>query len=457
VRVAAILVFALISGHSTTQKVQQNIPEKTRILFLLDASGSMLASWKDEYRIDVAKRILTNMVDSLRGNNNLELALRVYGHMYFRKSQNCTDSRLEVPFRPGNHDQIIKKLKDIKPKGTTPIAYSLEQSANDFPEQKGYRNIIVLITDGLESCDGDPCAVSLALQQKGIFLKPFVIGIGGLNSEFDKEFSCIGQYYNAEDDLAFKEALQKVIETTLATTTATVELQDNRGSNKYSNVNVTFENEFTGTPAFDFIHYLDANKNPDTVEVDPVLIYNMVVHTLPPVIKRRLEIKPGKHNHIALKTPQGHLQVNQKNAKSYRKTVEVIMKKKSGEIFYVQEINSSQQYLAGNYEAVITTLPRRTFQIIISEGKTTLIDIPGPGIVNFFNSNRGYGSIYEIKSDNSQEWVGELKPVNSRSSWVLQPGNYKMVFRSELSRGSKFTSIKYFTVTSGASVGLQLP
>lgn len=446
----------LFSGRITAQEVQQNIPEKTRILFLLDASGSMLASWKQEYRIDVAKRILTEMVDSLRGNNDLELALRVYGHMFFRKSQNCTDSRLEVPFRPANHDQIIHKLNDIKPKGTTPIAYSLEQAAHDFPENKGYRNIIVLITDGLESCDGDPCAVSLALQQKGIFLKPFVIGIGGLQSEFDKEFSCIGKYYNAEDDLAFKEALQKAIETTMATTTASVELQGNVGTGKYSNVNVTFENDFTKTPAFDFIHYLNANKDPDTVEVDPVLSYNIIVQSLPPVIKRKVDIQPGRHNHLIIKTPQGHLQVNQKNTRTYRNAVEVIMKKNE-EIFYIQEINSRQKYLEGTYEAVITTLPRKTIQITISEDKTTLIDIPAPGIVNFFNSNHGYGSIYEIKPNNIQEWVGDFEPVKNRNAWILQPGDYKLVYRSKFAKGSKFTSIKFFTVTSGASIALQLP
>lgn len=456
-RVIAFFIFTLVSGHITAQQVQQKIPEKTRILFLLDASGSMLASWKQEYRIDVAKRILSNMVDSLRGNNDLELALRVYGHMFFRKSQNCTDSRLEVPFSPGNHDQIINKLNDIKPKGTTPIAYSLEQSANDFPEKEGFRNIIVLITDGLESCDGDPCAVSLALQQKGIFLKPFVIGIGGLKSDFDEEFSCIGKYYNAEDDVSFRKALQEAIETTMATTTATVELQGNIGSIKYSNVNVTFENNFTGTPAFDFIHYQDANKNPDTVEVDPVLSYNIIVHTLPSVLKRKVNIQPGQHNHLILKTPQGRLQITQKNTKSYQAPVQVIMKKKNGEIFYIQEINSRQQYLQGNYEAVITTLPRKIFEIKISEDKTTSIDIPAPGIINFFNSNNGYGSIYEIKQDNTQEWIGEFKPVKNRGSWVIQPGNYKLVYRSKFAKGSKFTSIKFFTVTSGTSIAVQLP
>lgn len=161
------------------RKVQQKVPERTRILFLLDGSGSMMGIWHNgESRIDVAKRILTRLVDSLRSNENLELALRVYGHRYARQSNNCQDTKLEVPFGARNHDQIIAKLKEIVPKGVTPITYSLLQAATDFPISPGYRNILILITDGVESCEGDPCATSLELQRRGVFLRPFIIGLG---------------------------------------------------------------------------------------------------------------------------------------------------------------------------------------------------------------------------------------------------------------------------------------
>src|SRR5687768_5861300 len=79
---------------------QQALPQKTRILFVLDGSGSMNADWGENLsRMDVAKSILTRLVDSLRINPNLELALRVYGHRYSRQANNCNDSQLEVPFR----------------------------------------------------------------------------------------------------------------------------------------------------------------------------------------------------------------------------------------------------------------------------------------------------------------------------------------------------------------------
>jgi Ca-activated chloride channel family protein len=82
-----------------------------------------------------------------------------------------------VPFAKDNHATAIKnKLKQIVPKGTTPIAYTLEQCGNDFPTASARQTLatsLSLITDGIEECDGDPCAVSLALQKKGIILKTF--------------------------------------------------------------------------------------------------------------------------------------------------------------------------------------------------------------------------------------------------------------------------------------------
>lgn len=176
------LFFSLIFSNFSLlgQEVnQQALPEKTRILFVLDGSGSMNADWGEKKsRMDVAKEILTRLVDSLRVNPKLELALRIYGHRYSRQSNNCTDSQLEVPFSINNHNAIINEIKDITPRGVTPITYSLLQAAHDFPSNAGYRNILILITDGVESCGGDPCQASIELQKKGVFLRPFIIGLG---------------------------------------------------------------------------------------------------------------------------------------------------------------------------------------------------------------------------------------------------------------------------------------
>ena len=111
------------------------IKQKTRILFVFDASQSMLGSWDKEQKMKVATRLMSNLMDSLKSVENLEVALRVYGHQFSVAAgdRSCEDTKLEVPFSPNNYDKIKSKLSSLYPQGTTPIAYSLEQTKNDFP------------------------------------------------------------------------------------------------------------------------------------------------------------------------------------------------------------------------------------------------------------------------------------------------------------------------------------
>ena len=142
-------------------------PEKpkpvTRILFVFDASQSMYGRWQSDTKFNIAVRLFSDMLDSLKNQPNLELALRMYGHQKQFPPQDCNDTRLEVPFGKNNITRIKHVLKTTIPKGTTPIAYSLSQATKDFTPCSNCRNIVILITDGLEECWGDPCAVSLEL------------------------------------------------------------------------------------------------------------------------------------------------------------------------------------------------------------------------------------------------------------------------------------------------------
>ena len=170
------ILIALCFSLSASTVSAQGEAQKTRILFVLDGSQSMYARWENGQKMQIATRLLRELVDSLDGVKNVEVALRAYGHQnnVTADGRNCKDTKLEVPFGPNNHEKIIERLQTIRPRGTTLIAYSLEQAANDFPSCSDCRNVIILITDGIEECDGDPCAVSLALQRRGVILKPFV-------------------------------------------------------------------------------------------------------------------------------------------------------------------------------------------------------------------------------------------------------------------------------------------
>ena len=106
-------------------------------------------------------------------------------------------------------EKIIQVVRSLKPRGKTPIAYSLEQAARDFPS-KDSRNIIVLITDGEESCGGSPCVVSATLQAQGIIYKPYVVGFAMTRAE-EAKVSCIGTYYSAKDRRSLSEALSSIM------------------------------------------------------------------------------------------------------------------------------------------------------------------------------------------------------------------------------------------------------
>lgn len=431
-------------------RVMQKPPENTRLLFLLDGSGSMFADWGGNIRMNVAKNLLIDLVDSLRVDQNLDLALRAYGHQYESRYKNCEDTRLEVGFGPDNYDEIIFKLRQIQPKGTTPIAYSLQQAASDFPRanNKNTRNVIIIITDGIESCDGDPCAVSKALQRKNIFLKPFVIGIG-MSKDYEEEFDCVGQFFDARDVNDFRNVLNKVLTQTLEETTVSVELLDINKQPTETNVNVTFINNSTQLPMYNFVHYRDRQGDPDSVTVDAVLSYDVVVNTIPPVVKRNIAFEGGTHNVVRIQSPQGTLNLQQPGYTEYDKGVKALVRK-NGEVVNVHNMAEDEKYLVGTYNLEILTLPKTYVNNVrIRQSETTNISLPGPGIVNLYLSADGIGSIYELNPDGSQTWVVDLPRNKSQHSQALQPGKYKVVFRARDAMGSKYTKIKDFTITSG--------
>jgi Ca-activated chloride channel family protein len=454
-RKTAIILSALLCSLSflsqAQNKLQQKLPEKTRILFVLDASGSMEALWSSkESRMNAAKRILTRLVDSLRNTPNLELALRVYGHQFSRQANNCQDSKLEVPFAAKNHNTIISKIGSIKPKGVTPITFSLLQAAKDFPASPGYRNILILITDGVESCGGDPCAASLELQRKGVFLRPFIIGLG---LQEGKALDCVGKYLDSQNATSFHQILNENIKTTFSKTTVSVELLNGSGKPVETNVDVSFINTATGVAAYEFVHYLDRQGKPDSVQIDPVLSYNIVVNTVPPVVKDA-NIINGSHNVITVSVPQGTLVMKPEGRGN---PFEAVVREAGKSVILNRQMsNEPYRYLAGDYEVETLTLPRRIFQVKLQADQTETLTLPSPGVVNINTLSNGIGSLFEVLNTSETRWVCHLSDRTSQHSYNLLPGKYKIAFRARSAGGSKFTAIKYFEIKSGQSLSVNM-
>ncbi|MEQ8624147.1 MAG: VWA domain-containing protein [Vicingaceae bacterium] len=435
----------------------QTEAQKTRILFVLDGSQSMYARWENGQKMQIATRLLRELVDSLQGTKEVELALRAYGHQYSVTpgNRNCKDTKLEVAFAKNNHEKIKTKLQSIRPRGTTLIAYSLEQAANDFPPCKNCRNVIILITDGIEECDGDPCAVALALQKNGVALKPFVIGLG-LEPEVMDAFKCVGNFYDATSEATFKTVLGIVISQALNNTTAQVNLLDELHKPTETNVPMTFYDAFSKQVRYNFVHTIDSRGNPDTIPIDPLGSYDLVVHTIPPVEKKNIKLTPGKHNIIAVDAPQGDLEIKMNGYNEYDDLKAIVRQPGNMKTLVIQDFDVKQRYLTGKYDLEILTLPRTYVKDVnIAQSRTTKVEIPQAGIVSIGTSGNGYGSIF-LEDADELVWVCNLSTISSRESITLQPGRYRVVFRSINARQSIYTKEESFVIESGQSTQVKL-
>lgn len=444
-----IVILFFTSNLIQGQPIEQKIP-LTRILFVLDGSQSMLTRWETSTKMEIAQQLLTNMVDSVKDINGVEMGLRVYGHQKPVPPQDCSDTKLEVPFTANNATKIKNKLFAIKPKGTTPIAHSLELSANDFPECTDCRNIVILITDGIESCDGDPCAVSLKLQKEGIILKPFVIGIG-LDEEFKQSFECIGRYYDATNENRFREVLRLVISQALNSTTVQVNLLNDMGKPTETNVNMTFYDSFSGERLYNFIHTINSRGNPDTLRLDPVPTYRVQVHTLPQVIKDSIDIFAGEHNEIEIPAAQGSILVKTQNSTYYKELQFLVKNPENGTILNVQSVDVPTKYLIGYYDVEILTIPRIIIEKFeVSQNRISTVQIPNPGMVTIVNNAACYGAIYK-EEGNNLTLIYNLNQELLQQTVLMQPGSYRVISRPKNARESVFTSNIFFIVTSGSA------
>lgn len=189
----------------SNKKTKDNIysQDKRTVLIVFDASRSMEDKIRGETKIHIAKRVLEDVL--LKAATNINIGFRVYGaseptnNLQF----DCSDSKLLVIPATNNRRSIISEVHKILPQGFTPITYSLSLAVQDLVPYKGEKSII-LISDGLETCGGDPCHLAKELTTSNIDLKIDVVGFGVRDDwEAQQQLMCIalnthGKYYSAD-------------------------------------------------------------------------------------------------------------------------------------------------------------------------------------------------------------------------------------------------------------------
>ena len=181
----------------------------SNVLFILDASNSMWGRVDGIPKIETAKRVLVSLLRDLPTDTNI--GIMAYGH---RSEQDCRDVELLVPIGPNNPDLLAKRIQTIQPRGKTPLTYSLNQSLPLFASLKGQNNNVILVSDGIETCGGDPCQAAKKLSTAGVGLKVHVVSFD-VSDEERKQLECIakegkGRYFNAKNTEGFKIAFSQV-------------------------------------------------------------------------------------------------------------------------------------------------------------------------------------------------------------------------------------------------------
>lgn len=448
-----LLFFCFCMAFAFAQDVKEGEqlafkPEKTRILFLLDASGSMKQQWNGKTKFELSKEIIGNLVDSLSATySDLEVGVRIFGHQFPRSAHNCLDSKLEIPIGKHSGSEITQSLDKINPQGYTPITYSLEQAVNDFKTDQTVINVVILVTDGEENCDGNPCSAAKALSEKRISLKPYIIGLN-LNVKDKLNLDCAGTFFDAQNDTSFARVMKTVVNQALTPTSLQINLLDINGKPTVTNIPITLYDEYGGKILYNFIHTLNDKGQSDTLWINPAGTYIVQVHSIPPVVKQDVELTPGKHNLLNIPMPIGYLTVTSPSEK-YMKSVQGVVREAYGnQITYVQDLNSTEPYIRGDFDIELLTTPRYSKKLVyIPEEIEKQIIVPNAGKVSLVSNQKCRASIYEVKYG-KMNWVKSFETLSGKVQEDLLPGDYALVFIPNGAKKSDFSKTIYFHIES---------
>ncbi len=194
-------IFALSPSHAE---------EGARVILVLDASGSMRAKIDGKSKMDIAKQVVGNLVKTWKPED--ELGLIVYGH---REKGNCKD--IEVLREPGtlNVAEFMSAVNSLNPKGQTPMTDAVRMAAESlqFTEKKA---TVILVSDGIENCNADPCAVAEELKKLGVGLTVHTVGFGLDNQGAVAQLKCLaektgGTFTVANNASELQKALKKTV------------------------------------------------------------------------------------------------------------------------------------------------------------------------------------------------------------------------------------------------------
>jgi Ca-activated chloride channel homolog len=183
--------------------------EAPRTIIVMDGSGSMWGQINGRTKLEIARETLSDVLGTIPADQ--QLGLMAYGH---RERGNCSDIELMVPPAAGTGAEIAARVNKMRFQGKTPLSEAVRQAAQVLRSGEEAATV-VLVTDGLETCEADPCALGRELEAAGLNFTAHVIGFG-LTEEEGAQVACLaketgGQYLQASDAGALTDALTATV------------------------------------------------------------------------------------------------------------------------------------------------------------------------------------------------------------------------------------------------------
>ena len=192
----------------------------TPMEIIFDASGSMREKLGERRKIEIMKQVIPQIIDAMPSSQ--QIALRVYGHRIDSQRPGArTDSELVLPLGTVDKEKLKNAILGLPTRGTTPIAFSLQQLPQDFANVPGDKTI-VLVTDGREEAGGDPVKVVRELLESGFKFRLNVVGFALADRESKQQMQTIaemtgGNFYDAGSAAGLRDAMERsVVEEALA-------------------------------------------------------------------------------------------------------------------------------------------------------------------------------------------------------------------------------------------------
>ncbi|WP_324255869.1 vWA domain-containing protein [Rhizobium sp. 'Codium 1'] len=206
---ALLKVASLLAGVLLVQIPTGQAEEAPRTIIVMDGSGSMWGQIDGRPKLEIAREAVADVVTRLPVEQ--ELGLIAYGH---RSKGNCGDIELLVPPGKNTGQTVVGAVNSMRFLGKTPLSAAVRQAAEAlrYGEESA---TVVLVTDGLETCEADPCALASELEASGVDFTAHVVGFG-LSKEEGAQVACLaentgGRYIQASNTADLTDALTQTV------------------------------------------------------------------------------------------------------------------------------------------------------------------------------------------------------------------------------------------------------